>query len=698
MTDRSALGDDAIDEDLRAVARVVILEREAQVSSREIDTALQSIRSRLTDPPVASVAHGRRPRRRVVMLAAIAAVGLIVAGLEISARDDDTNSVTPVTQAPTSSPVQLSVVTTAAPATSTTVADTTASTPPPTTTALLPQLVDPTVVASIAVPDGRMAIASSGGRVWVASQEAPLDGSARTIVGIDPSTNSVVATIEHDLVGLNALTDAFGSLWACARDELLRIDPFAATIIARYPVGCSIGLAAGFESLWLVHGRTVVRFDPDSGTSIATIQLDATSGSWGIAAGPDAIWVSNGQGPGAITRIDPVTNTVAATIPIPFRTRNVHADNTGVWMSAERSWIIGGATSAVRIDPGTNKISQLYNDGIDGIGLDKAGPYLWVVGWGGPVAVVDTRTDQTVFASNTLKPPGVTLGGERLLWAFGSVWITEQRPGMVARVDPGSFASASTPTPAPPDPDDPCRQSPDDFVGSLYAHRIVDLPVPDCAHTTGVTPLAPLATPGTCWHVCPDGSDIHGRAIGPVSQSTTSADGRTSWTAFARVNYLSASDDYVVEIERITLAAAGDGPLEVTEWITVPTDEVLLIGVNAIEQYLDALANGNYADAAVLLAGPDFEPGERLDLAPLGPIDPPSIDGLVVALRHWCTQVTNCANPIITGSQPSIDGTAAEAFVTFHDAETGMDATVTLHGGMDNQPVVTGIPPTSATA
>ena len=699
MTARAVHGDDAIDEVVRGIARVVILEGVALVSPREIDTALQSVRSRLIDPSAAVVAHVRRPKRRALMLGAVAAVGLIIAGFAVAVRDDDTNSITPATEAQTSVPVQPLVVTTATTATSSTVpvatATTSATSPSPTTTEPIRELIEPTVIASIAVPDGRMAIAASGGRVWVASQRAPHDGTPKTIVGIDPNTNSVVATIEHDLVGGNALTDAFGSLWACAQDELLRIDPSAATIIARYPVGCSSGLAAGFGSLWLVQHTAVVRFDPDGGTSVATIQLDINSGGWGIAAGPDAVWVSNGRGPGVISRVDPVTNTVAATIPVPFRTRNIRADETGVWMSAEpRSSITGGGTSAVRIDPATNKISKLYNDGIDAIGIDRAGPYLWVVGWGGPVAVVDTRTDQTVFTSNRLKPSGVTLGGERLLWAFGSVWITEQSPGMVARIDPGSYATASAPIPALPDPDQACRRAPEDLVSSLYGDRIVDLPVPECAHTTGVTPLT---TPGTCWHVCPDGSDIHGRAISTASPPTTSPDGRTSWTVFARVNYLSANDDYIVEIERITLTAEGDAPLEVTEWITVPTDEVLLIGVNAIQQYLDALASGNYEEAAALLSGPDFNPDERLDLAPLGPIDPPNVDGVAVALRRWCREVANCANPIITGSQPSIDGTAAEAFVTFHDAKTGMDTTATLHGGTDNQPIVTGLPPTSAT-
>ena len=691
MNDRSVLDDDSVDELVRGIARAIVLEREASVPSREIDAALESVRSRIMASPVRALAPVHRTKLRRLMLTAAVLVGLIAAAVAIAARDDGKRSITPATEAPSPSSVETSVVTTSSAATSTTGAAESTSTAPSTTAETPAPLVEPAIVASIAVPDGRMAIAASGGRVWVGSKATPRDGSARTMVGIDPNTNTVTATIEHDLVSLNELTDAFGSLWACGHNGLLRIDPVAATIIARYPLACSIGLAAGFGSLWLVDNRTVVRFDPSSGTTIATIELDPNSGDWGIAAGPGAVWVSSGRGPGIISRIDPATNTVAATISVPFRTRNIHADENGVWMSAQPgSWIVGGRTSAVRIDPETNTISKFYNDGIDGIGLDMAGPYLWVVGWGGPVAIVDTRTDQTVFASNSLKPPGVTLGGEHLLWAFGSVWITEQTPGQVARVDPGSFASAATPIPAPPDPDEVCRQSPDDFVNSLYADRVVDLPAPACAGSTGVRALA---APTTCWHVCPDGSEIHGRAISPALPPTTSSDGTTTWTVFARVNYLSADDDYIVSIERITLAAQGDGPLEVIEWITVPTDEVLLIGLDAIQRYLDAIANGNYAEAAVLLAGPAFDPAERPDLGPLGTIDPPNVDGLTVALRRWCTQVTNCTHPIITGSQPSIDGTSAEAFVTFRDSRTGSEATVTLHGGIGNQPVVTGIPP-----
>lgn len=114
-------------------------------------------------------------------------------------------------------------------------------------------------------------------------------------------------------------------------------------------------VAAGGGSVWVVGGG-ISRVDSVSHEVVASFpgrtSIDAGSG---IVVDGDAVWAFQGGGPTgavAVTRIDPVTNEIVATIEPDLKTSGLWEIATGfhyVWASVHS----GGAV--VRINPATNE-------------------------------------------------------------------------------------------------------------------------------------------------------------------------------------------------------------------------------------------------------------------------------------------------------------------------------------------------------
>jgi len=107
--------------------------------------------------------------------------------------------------------------------------------------------------------------------------------------------------------------------------------------------------------------------------------------SWEITSGFGSVWVSGfagEMGDGTVTRVDPATNSILATIPVSSNTGGIAADDTSLW-------IVDGEARAIReIDPATNALTRrsIPIPG-DGGSIVKGGGSLWFVGWDaiGPV-------------------------------------------------------------------------------------------------------------------------------------------------------------------------------------------------------------------------------------------------------------------------------------------------------------------------
>lgn len=116
-------------------------------------------------------------------------------------------------------------------------------------------------------------------------------------------------------------------------------DPETGRIVATFARdSLATDLGAGLGSLWVVNhrgkggelGRTVSRIDPHTGGLLATIPVEPSP--WFLAVCDDGVWVSSGS---TVSRIDPMTNRVAEVVEVPFNCRKLACGHGAVWATRE---------------------------------------------------------------------------------------------------------------------------------------------------------------------------------------------------------------------------------------------------------------------------------------------------------------------------------------------------------------------------
>jgi len=179
---------------------------------------------------------------------------------------------------------------------------------------------------------------------------------------------------------------------------------------------------------------------PPAGRITATIAVGHSLGPF--AAGENAVWVENRDG--TISRIDPVTNTVVATITTPFAL----SGGVGGWIvtGAGSVWISNpGANSVTRIDAATNHVVATIPVGESPTGLAVTPGAVWVANHrGGSLSRIDPATNAVVATIPVGDQTGpFDLGyPQELAAAGGSVWLeAEEASGlMLERLDPTTNA------------------------------------------------------------------------------------------------------------------------------------------------------------------------------------------------------------------------------------------------------------------
>lgn len=263
------------------------------------------------------------------------------------------------------------------------------------------------VVATIPAPHWG-GIAVGGGAVWVANT------FPHTVTRIDPESNGVVATIP--VAG--------------------QADPFHGPT----------RMGFGDGSLWVLDGTfdcsCLHRIDPSTNREVATIQLSGAPlqgriAPLGIAVQPDAVWVAVRLGTeeapdGAVIRVDPLTNKVAAVIgagshPEFGGPTRIAASPAAVWAS------VPSMRSVVRIAPQTNTIVATVSGltcGEGDVDLDESGG-VWVADCD-VVRRIDPATN--AFTQKVRVPsPSRSAGTRGLVLGLGSVWAQSD---VLARIDP----------------------------------------------------------------------------------------------------------------------------------------------------------------------------------------------------------------------------------------------------------------------
>jgi streptogramin lyase/tRNA A-37 threonylcarbamoyl transferase component Bud32 len=260
--------------------------------------------------------------------------------------------------------------------------------------------------------------------------------TADSLVRIDPATNELVAAIE---VGSNpvAISIGEGMVWVASRDErkLYGIDPddnsVARTIdVTREgpPVWLGAQRGALYVAHWPVGGSalkgSVRRYDPRSGSS----SLVRTGVNFFYVAGRDGMWFLDGLAD-EVSRADPETGRVVGP-PVPL----THDADWGV-VGEGALWVFDLANpfAVSRVDPATNEVvATLALDGVGGFIGGAAGEgAVWIADPGGDALLrLDAATNRITETIRAGRRPTDVAVGE------GSVWVTSDRDRSISRFDP----------------------------------------------------------------------------------------------------------------------------------------------------------------------------------------------------------------------------------------------------------------------
>jgi YVTN family beta-propeller protein len=269
------------------------------------------------------------------------------------------------------------------------------------------------------------------GSLWVSN--LGLDAVQR----IDPETNKVVAEVKVNKP-CAAMAADYGSLWVASYKDksIVRINAKNNQVTAKIPVmvaDTEASIAAGEGGIWLLTDAKGVlsRIDPDTNRVVATIRLKPYS--YAAMAGYGAIWVTNTgkaltRETGSVQRIDPKTNTVVATIPVRVQPRFLAVGAGAVWVLNQ------GDGSVTRVDPKTNQVMATIEVGVPGPGGDIAAGdgAVWVRASKVLLSVIDPKTNQVVKRYGPAQGSGAVRAGNGKVWVsahdVNKVWRLDTRP------------------------------------------------------------------------------------------------------------------------------------------------------------------------------------------------------------------------------------------------------------------------------
>jgi YVTN family beta-propeller protein len=184
-------------------------------------------------------------------------------------------------------------------------------------------------------------------------------------------------------------------------------------------------------SVWVAdeHSEAVTRVDPATNRVVATISIGqpGPAGPQIMTAGPGGVWVDV-DNMDEVVRIDAATNKVGLRVPL---SGPVASDGKEVWIAVYAGQNAGqnGLSQVVRIDPVSGKVIttvDLHSQGSCGLAVGLGS--VWVADGG--LTRIDEATGRIVGHLDT--------GGDcgNVVVAGGAVWITADNKPYVLRISP----------------------------------------------------------------------------------------------------------------------------------------------------------------------------------------------------------------------------------------------------------------------
>src|SRR5580704_10776114 len=186
------------------------------------------------------------------------------------------------------------------------------------------------VTATIAVPPGPISLLAADGAIWAA------DYNGTTVSRIDPASDRVTATIRVGAKPVSVLL-AGGDLWVFNQGDktISVVDPHTTKVRRTVRLAAAAGFAAHAGGLLWVpdfEGGSHEVLAVSARTGQVTRTVHAGSQPVNVSFGAGSGWAGNGPDD-TVTRFDPATGAVQATIRTPADAGNVLAAGGAVWVT-----------------------------------------------------------------------------------------------------------------------------------------------------------------------------------------------------------------------------------------------------------------------------------------------------------------------------------------------------------------------------
>jgi DNA-binding SARP family transcriptional activator/streptogramin lyase len=181
-------------------------------------------------------------------------------------------------------------------------------------------------------------VAADANSVWAGN------ASSRAAVQLDPNTGRVVGRVAA--VGGGSIAVGYGSVWVAEyeRNSVAEIDGRSGKVASRISVSSKpTRIATGEGAVWITtqHPHSALwKIDPTLHETVAVLPVPPTSRR--LATGEGYVWVTSGtyagepgvpQTGGVLSKINPRTNRIVATIKLGFRPDGVAVANGLVWVA-----------------------------------------------------------------------------------------------------------------------------------------------------------------------------------------------------------------------------------------------------------------------------------------------------------------------------------------------------------------------------